>query len=539
MKIAKKEVSVKIKQNLNFKQQKILAIVPKLNRDNVSSVTRLDEINEPKEVFVELNKIRNNYLEMLADLYNKSISGVMLNTSYVLSYSSYENYSDIADETKTIYSYEEKLKNKDISLGTNKKLTEPFTILLLGVDSKYDGLKANTVFNGDTMMLITFNPKTLNTTVFSVPRDTYVPISCNGNKSNKINSSAVGGTSCVIKTLENLTDVKIDYYVKINFKGVVDLVEALNGIEVDVPIKFCEQDSNRKFGANEICLDKGKQTLNGEEALALSRHRKTLITGDFQRVQHQQLVVEAMLKKAKSIRTVDMLYDVLNAVSNNIETNIETGEILNLYNVAKNMLFESNSTINIEKTYLTGYDLTMLIPGLGNVYTFQYYEESLNEISKAMKVNLGLEKPSLTKTFNFSVNYNYEVPVVGKKYYSVERNEALPSFVDKSLSYLNSWVTSRNITVNVNYITEGMTGYDENKDGIIISQDVLKGTLVSTINSIKVDVIKVEKKVEEPTIDNEITNNSNETLTSDENNNSNNTNQEVIENQETTNNTQQ
>ena len=267
----------------------------------------------------------------------------------------------------------------------------------------------------------------------------------------------------------------------------------MDGVDVDVPIKFCEQDSNREFGNNEICLDKGLQTLNGEQALALSRHRKTLATGDFQRVQHQQLVVEAMAKKAKSIRSVDKLYDVLNAVSKNIETNVKTSEMLNLYNVGKKMLFKNNANINLEKTYLTGYDLTMLIPGLGNVYTFQYYEQSLEEIVKAMKVNLELEKPVMEKHFNFSVNYTYEVPIIGKEYYSVKRNEALPNFIGSSISYLDKWASARNITINKNYITEGMDGYDESKDGIIISQDKVKGVLVSTISDITVNVVKVTK----------------------------------------------
>ena len=446
----------------------------------------------------KINKISieyyDNYLEMLNDLYSKKINGVFISSNYVLTYNVYENYNKIKDETKIVYSYKEKMKNQDLVLSTNKKLTEPFTLLLLGVDSTKDGLSENAIFNGDTMMLITFNPNTLNATVFSVPRDTYVPISCYGWNSNKINSSAVGGTTCVVNTLEKLTGIEIDYYVKINFKGVVDLVEALNGVEVNVPINFCEQDSNREFGKNEICLKEGLQTLNGEEALALSRHRKTLATGDFQRVQHQQLVVEAMAKKAKTIRSVDMLYDVLNAVSKNIETNIETSEMLNLYNVGKKMLFKNNANINLEKTYLTGYDLTMLIPGLGNVYTFQYYEESLNEIIKAMKINLELEKPELIKTCNFSINYNYEAPIIGKEFYSVKRNEALPSFIGNNISYLESWASSRNITINKNYITSGMDGYDENKDGIITSQDKDKGTLVSNISSVSVNVLKVEKK---------------------------------------------
>lgn len=439
-------------------------------------------------------KYYDNYLEMLGDLYSNKINGILVSTGYVVSFSGYDNYNNIGNETEIVYTYKEKRKNVSLNSGSGKKLTEPFTILLLGVDSEVDGLKANQAFNGDTMMMITFNPTTLNTTVFSIPRDTYAPIACNGKRSNKINSSAVGGTTCVINTLKDLTGIDIDYYVKINFKGVVDLVEALDGIEVDVPIDFCEQDSNREFGDNEICLKKGVQTLNGEAALALSRHRHSLPLGDFQRVQHQQLVVEAMAKKVKNIRSVNKFYEVLDAISKNIETNVSTDEMLNLYNVGKKMLLENDANINIEKTYLTGYDLTMLIPGLGNVYTFQYYPESLNEIVKAMKINLGLEEPKMVKTFNFSANYTYEVPVIGKQYYSVKRNEALPSFIGSSISYLNTWANARSITVNTNYITEGMAGYDENKDGIIINQNVSKGTLVSEVKSISVDVIKVSKR---------------------------------------------
>ena len=158
------------------------------------------------------------------------------------------------------------------------------------------------------------------------------------------------------------------------------------------------------------------------------------------------------------------------------------------------MLFKSNVNINLEKTYLTGYDLTMLIPGLGNVYTFQYYEESLTEIVNAMKVNLELKKPVMEKHFDFSVNYTYEVPVVGKEYSSVKRNEALPSFVNNTITYLENWASTRNIVVNRNYITDGMDGFDSTKDGIIISQNIEKGTLVSTIDTLNVDVIKVEIK---------------------------------------------
>ena len=229
-----------------------------------------------------------------------------------------------------------------------------------------------------------------------------------------------------------------------------------------------------------------------------------------------------MAKKVKNIRSVNKFYEVLDAISKNIETNVSTDEMLNLYNVGKKMLLENDTNINIEKTYLTGYDLTMLIPGLGNVYTFQYYPESLNEIVKAMKVNLGLEEPTMIKTFNFSANYTYEVPVIGKQYYSVKRNEALPSFVGSSLEYLNTWANARGITVNTNYITDGMDGYDDSKNGIITSQSVSKGTLVSEVKSITVSVIKVNSKNNSTNEDENVVNIIDEN-SSDKNTDSNNT----------------
>ena len=494
--------SLVVMKDTEFKNDKDFVVGMISDESNIEGNVLANKLIDKKKLDKIDIKYYDDNLEMLNDLYNGSIKGILISSNYALSYKGYENYVNIKTDTKVVYTYREKMKNQDIKLGSNKSLTEPFTILLLGVDSEVDGLDQNTVFNGDTMMLITFNPKTLNTTIFSIPRDTYVPISCNGKRSNKINSSAIGGATCVINTIQDLIGIDIDYYVKINFKGVVDLVEALKGIEVDVPVDFCEQDSNRMY-ENEICLNKGLQTLNGEQALALSRHRHSLPLGDFQRVQHQQLVVEAMAKKVKTIRSVNMFYDVLNAVSKNIETNVSTDEMLNLYNVGKKMMFENGASLNIEKTYLTGYDLTMLIPGLGNVYTFQYYPESLNEIIKAMKVNLGLEEPELVKTFNFSVNYEFEVPVIGKQYYSVKRNEALPNFIGSNINYLNTWASSRNISVNVNYITEGMSGYNESKNGIIVSQNIEKGTLVSSISSITVGVVKVNE-VTTPTIKDDV-----------------------------------
>ena len=411
-------------------------------------------------------------------------------------YESYDAYQNIETDVKVLFDYSKEMKNQDY-IESSGSVENPFTILLMGVDSAHDGLNANAAFNGDTLMLITFNPHTLNATVFSIPRDTYVPIACLNGDSSKINSSAAYGTKCVINTVENLVDIKIDYYVKINFKGVVDLVDTLGGIDVTVPngIKFCEQDSNRNHAANVLqCIESGPQHMDGEKALAFARHRKTLPAGDFQRVQHQQLVVEGIANSAKNLKNINDFYSVLDAVSKNMDTNMTTKEMMNLYNVGKTVIFGANkgSMINIQKTYLTGYDLTMYVNNLrSNVYTFQYYPQSLEEIKDALKITLETKKPTPIKTFNFSVNDEYTPTIIGKKYYTVQRNETIPNFKGQSLQYVKSWCEARNITVYVNSITEGATGYDESlANDTVTAQSVARGKLVKDVSTITIDVIK-------------------------------------------------
>lgn len=462
----------------------------------------------PQEYLIEHNskyKINNydNNIELLNALYSKEVDAIFITSNYVIKYSENEEFSDLNDVTTIIDSYSKKMNNQDSNIiSTDKNITEPFTVLLLGVDSEYDGLANNAAFNGDSIMLITFNPKTLSATVFSIPRDTYVPIACNNNKSYKINSAAGYGTKCMIDTIQNLTDVTIDYYVKINFKGVVALVNALGGITVNVDVPdykknlkvdckgmVCEQNSNRQFGADLVYIEPGEnRKLNGEQALAYARNRHQWISSDFKRIEHQQAVVTAIANKAKTIRSIDTFYKVLNAIANNIDTNMSTKQMLNFYNVGKNILlnnnFDDNEFINIQKTYLTGYDLTMYLYG-HSVYTFQYYEESLDEIKQAMKENLEIEKPELIKSFDFSVNKPFEVPVIGKKYSSVRKNETLPDFKGSTIQYLESWLSSRNIPLTKNY-TESNTCINNS----ILNQSVHSGTLVSTITNLTVDICK-------------------------------------------------
>ena len=407
------------------------------------------------------NKVKyyDNYTDMLADLYDEEIEYIFLPSGYQSMFTSIDAYKDIAEETKVIYTQNKSVK-QEVSAG--KSLTEPFTILLMGIDSDTNDLSQSSSFNGDSLMLITFNPTTLNSTILSIPRDTYVPIACfNGKRKNKITHAAWQGEQCMMDTITGFTGIPIDYYVKINFKGAVQLVDALGGIDAEVPIGFCEQNSDRAWGENTICVDAGYQHLNGEQALAWARHRKSAGFDDFVRGQNQQLVVKAMLNKLKDVRDLDTVYKILDTVGNNMATNMTTNEILSLYNIGKDVLSRTKDmavedVLSMQHLYISGSDAYIYdystINGQGTrmrLYNFVPYQESLDAVIQAMKVNLGMAEPEMQKTFAFDASVPYEESIIGKMSSGSTNLTLLPDFTGSSVSYVQSYGSSHGIKINV------------------------------------------------------------------------------------------
>lgn len=472
----------------------------------------------------------DDYIKLLDSLYNKEIEAIFVPGNYTTLFQSEEGFNNIYQDTKIIYEYSEKRENEDLNLTSDKDFSEPLTFLLMGVDSAVSGLNENAAFNGDTLMLITFNPQTLNTVMLSIPRDTYVPIACRNNAYAKINSAAAYGTSCVVNTINNLLDINVDYYVKVNFKGVVELVDAIGGVEVDVEKPYfnknngvdyhgqvCEQNSDRSFGNNIVCMDPGLQTLNGEQALAYSRNRHQYIGSDLDRIRHQQQVVEAIAGKALQFSSLKDLQKMLNAVSNNIATNMETNTILSGYQVVKNMignLLTGEELLNINKAYLETYSLSVYVPSQGRRTSAQgFYTESLEDIKKALKVSLGKEEEQEIKTFNFSVNNPYSVYSPGKGLRSGSSGELLPNFVGKSVGEVEKYCNEHNINLDIRYVDEDSDFYNASVAvGLVGNQSVHADVLLSTVNNLTIYIVNSTPKNNEVTENKNTNNNDNDDI---------------------------
>lgn len=461
------------------------------------------------------NKIKkyDDYQEMLHDFYNKEIEAIFVSANYATLFGSDENYGTIGNDTKVIYELSEERKNEDLSIVSDKKLTEPFTVLVMGVDSDVDGLNANAAFNGDTLILMTFNPNTLTASMFSIPRDTYVPIACRNNAYSKINSSAAYGTNCVIDTIEQLTDIGIDYYVKVNFKAVVDLVNAVGGVELEIEEpdfvwnhgvncggKVCEATSNRSSDQM-VYIEPGWQKLNGEQALGYARCRHLYIESDLARNRHQQELITALAGKAMTIRDFNDFENILDAVSKNIATNMSTKQILSSYEILKSMLEKSlngEEMINIKKTYLEVYSLPVNT-GYTITSALGYYNSSLEEIVKMMKVNLELEEEEAIKTFNYSVNEDYSSKIYGKGKTGGGKLATLPNFVGKNVSEVQTWGSNNGISIII-----------KGNGSIVETQNKASGMLVKNISSLTITTKSISQPEIEDTESGEIENNTEE-----------------------------
>ena len=469
------------------------SIVSNISNDNkdINKIKKIGIISDKNSIdgyiipenIIEENKLNvelvyyEDYITMINDLLDKKIEYVFLPSNYKILFDNIE-FNASLDTTKIIYSKKQEYKEKKKS---NKKITEPFTILLMGVDSTEANINESS-FNGDALMLLTYNPNTYTSTILSIPRDSYISISCFNNRKNKITHAAWNDENCIIDSLNNTFNINIDYFVKINFKGLVNLVDNLGGIEVNVPYSFCESNSERLWGNNTVYVDEGLQLLNGEQALALSRNRHpwpefceskwtNYNSNDIIRGNNQQLVLNGIIDRIKNIKSLDTIYLMLDTIKNNVSTNISTNNLLFFYNTSKDF-----NKIKFQKLFLNGYDSYIYdydyINNKGtklNLYNYVPYNKSIDTISKAMNDNL-------------NGNLNVTDNIIGEES-EEDKIILMPSFIGKMYTDAENFCNNHNIVLNVNYV-------DGVNNGIITYQSIQDNTDIEYVNNLSINVTK-------------------------------------------------
>ena len=198
---------------------------------------------------------------------------------------------------------------------------EPVSILWLGVDT--GDLGRTEQGRSDSMVVLTINPHTQKTTLFSIPRDTYTEIVGNGT-SDKINHAyAFGGTAMSINTVQQMLDIPIDFYVMVNMAGIQEVVDAVGGITVESPLAFIQNGYDFVEGTNQ---------LDGDAALAFARMRYEDPAGDTGRQGRQRQVIEGVIHKLATPETLLNYQTILQSLSSNVQTSFQLSDFYTLQN---------------------------------------------------------------------------------------------------------------------------------------------------------------------------------------------------------------
>ena len=429
-----------------------------------------------------------DYASELLALFNNEIQCAILPTNYQSMFQNETSLADLIDDTASILDFEDKVTVENDSGSDIDITTTPFTVLLIG---NADGLS-------DTLILCSVNPISMKVTMTSIARDSYVPISCYNGASSKINSAHAVSVGCTIQTVENLTGVDIDYYVDTNFQGVVDIVDALGGIVVNSPLEFVGQTSSSTRGTYTVWVPAGDNVLlDGEQALAFARERHAFPTGDFARQEHQQEVIEAIVRTILRTRDINTFLKVLDAAGNNIQTNLSVGQMTSFVSYAlqkTNRYYDSEhpeKVFDIQSGRITGYNSGLWDEGLQiSLSIVRIWQGALADAKAVIDRNIDMTTAITPMTsVQWSANWVFEVPAICQETYNETMiQDTLPTtignYVGRDIGTLQSFCNSYGLALNISYVQDSTQA-----NGIIIAQDPADGTSIDSISAVNVTVV--------------------------------------------------
>lgn len=283
------------------------------------------------------SKTYDDIYSMVSDLIGEKIEGIILEEAQVEILKE-ENYNEY-ELLKSIYSdvIELSIKKNKSNIDITK---DSYNIYISGIDT-YGNI--TNVSRSDVNILATVNPLKKEILLINIPRDYYVKLH-SFNEYDKLTHAGIYGIDESISTIEDLLDTKINYYVKVNFTSLIDIVDALDGIVVNSNYSFTTVDG--------YSFKKGTNYLDGKEALSFARERKAFKEGDRIRGENQQLILTSIINKATSTKIITNYTEILKAVKGKFITNIKDEEITKLIKIQ----FSDGQAWNIKSISVNGVD---------------------------------------------------------------------------------------------------------------------------------------------------------------------------------------
>ncbi len=295
-----------------------------------------------KEIIDFTTDVKNTYINAAFDVVDHRADFFLINNSYIDLIDDF--IKDFSEKIKIIYTIEIKLYDT-VELSDVDVLNEPFNIFISGIDVEGS---ISTVSRSDVNMLVTVNPKTHKILLTGIPRDFYVQLHGTTGAKDKLTHSGIYGPKMTVKTVEDFLNIDINYFVRINFTSVMNLVNAIGGIYITPDVTFYRTQNG--IGCN--YYQGVSNWYNGACALRYARERKMYGTGDIHRVQNQQQVLTAIIDKLSSAEILKNYTNILAAVQDNFETNIPENKFYQIINYQ----LDNMPHWNVESCAMEGYN---------------------------------------------------------------------------------------------------------------------------------------------------------------------------------------
>ena len=314
----------------------------------------------------------------LLDELNNGEAGVsVVNSAYISTASEAEKYARAEEGLREIasFTYESADGGSETDTSHPDADSNSFIMYLSGIDT-YGGISTRS--RSDVNILAVVNTETKDILLLSTPRDYYISYSETGGAKDKLTHAGIYGINASIDALEQLYDVDVNYYLRVNFSGFIDIINALGGVDVN---------SDYDFIARGTEIHKGVNHLTGEEALSFARERYSFKDGDFQRGRNQMEVIRAVIQKTASSSLLTNYMSVMNAVAGSFETNMSQEEISDLVKMQLSDMaswnitsYTSEGQVSSAETYsMPGQMLSVVIPDESSV------EEAKNMITDVIE----------------------------------------------------------------------------------------------------------------------------------------------------------
>lgn len=347
----------------------------------------------------------------------KRIVGLLIAIVFVFGVASVSSYLYSTYEMMNKVSENDNFSNAEEVAGTFDPTQESFNLYITGID-QWASEKGYDLERSDVNMIVTVNPVTKKILLTSIPRDTYVKLHT-AQQMDKLTHTGVYGVDETINTVQDWLDIDLNYYVKLNFSALRDVINAMGGIDVYSPVEF--ESSLKGYHYN-----KGWNHLDGKEALYFARERHAFEGQDSVRVENQQRVVKAIIDKLTSSTTLMTSYgDIMKVAGDNLHTNMSYDEIQSLVKMQMSDLASWEvETQKIEGEYDMDYVASLTQSRKFVIYRpdFESVNDCLGAINRVLKPSASqLEEARKNNTKGFIVNAAKRVKEqVEKKYNNTE-----------------------------------------------------------------------------------------------------------------------